>query len=222
MNPLAYCERLGPGYWAEPFNAVTNLAFFVAAFAAWRLWRRAGRGDRAVLALIALVALIGAGSFLFHTAPARWTALADVIPIQLFAFGYFWLAMRRFVRLGAVAGAVATAAFVIASFALQRWLAPLLPPGARGSAAYASFVVALFATAWLARRRAGEGPAEAAAPALALAGAVFALSLTLRSIDQAVCPALPVGTHFVWHLLNAVVVFVLLRGAIMARSRASR
>jgi len=32
-----YCERLGPGIWAEPINALTNLAFLVAAFAAWRL-----------------------------------------------------------------------------------------------------------------------------------------------------------------------------------------
>ena len=32
-----YCERFGPGIWAEPINALTNLAFLVAAFAAWRL-----------------------------------------------------------------------------------------------------------------------------------------------------------------------------------------
>ena len=32
-----YCERLSPGIWAEPINALTNLAFLVAAFAAWRL-----------------------------------------------------------------------------------------------------------------------------------------------------------------------------------------
>jgi hypothetical protein len=30
-----YCERLGPGLWAEPLNAVTNVAFFVAAWLAW-------------------------------------------------------------------------------------------------------------------------------------------------------------------------------------------
>jgi hypothetical protein len=32
FDPIdAYCERLGPGLWAEPLNAVTNLAFIVAA-----------------------------------------------------------------------------------------------------------------------------------------------------------------------------------------------
>ena len=223
MNVSAYCERLDAGFWAEPFNATTNLAFFVAAWAAWRLWRRRD-DDRAVLALILLVLLIGTGSFLFHTMPARWSALADVIPIQLFAFGYFLFAMRRFLGLGAMMVAAATAAFVVASFALQRWLAPMLPPGARGSAAYAAFVVALFATAWLVRIRTGQGAAASAAPARALAqaGALFAVSLTLRSIDQAVCTALPIGTHFVWHLLNAAVLFVLVRAAIVAGPRPSR
>jgi hypothetical protein len=31
-----YCERLTPGYWAEPVNAVTNMAFVVAAALVWR------------------------------------------------------------------------------------------------------------------------------------------------------------------------------------------
>jgi Ceramidase len=233
MNAWAYCERLDARFWAEPFNATTNLAFFLAALAAWNLWWRHDRGDRPVLALIALVLMIGIGSFLFHTMPAPWSARADVIPIQLFAFGYFVLAMRRFLGLGAIAAAAATAAFVIASFGLQRWLAPLLPPGtARGSAAYASFLLALFATAWLVRARTRENAISnvgarglggyGAACALALAGVLFAISLTLRSIDQAVCTAMPIGTHFLWHLLNAAVVFILLRAAMSSGPRAGQ
>jgi hypothetical protein len=31
-----------------------------------------------------------------------------------------------------------------------------------------------------------------------------------------VCPALPTGTHFLWHLLNAVVLFALLRTALLS------
>jgi hypothetical protein len=146
--------------------------------------------------------------------PARWSALADMVPIQLFAFGYFALAMRRFLHLGMLAAATATAAFLASSFGLTALLAPLLPAGARGSAGYASFLVALLATAWLARRS-REG---AAARGLALAGGVFAVSLTVRSVDQAVCPALPTGTHFLWHLLNAAVLFVLLRTALLSRT----
>ena len=32
-----YCERTGPGLLAEPVNAITNLAFLLAAAACWRL-----------------------------------------------------------------------------------------------------------------------------------------------------------------------------------------
>ncbi|MFT7390517.1 MAG: hypothetical protein ACI9ZH_000740, partial [Paracoccaceae bacterium] len=35
MDPMqaidAYCERLGPQFWAEPVNAATNLAFLIGA-----------------------------------------------------------------------------------------------------------------------------------------------------------------------------------------------
>ena len=36
-------------------------------------------------------------------------------------------------------------------------------------------------------------------------GAVLLIaSLTFRTLDQPVCGALPFGTHFLWHVLNAV------------------
>ena len=63
-----YCERTDASFWSEPLNALTNLAFLVAAILIAR-WARRERGrlswDAAVLA--ALAALVGVGSFLFHT-----------------------------------------------------------------------------------------------------------------------------------------------------------
>jgi hypothetical protein len=38
---------------------------------------------------------------------------------------------------------------------------------------------------------------------------VFALSLTFRSIDNALCVFNPVGTHFMWHTLNALMLYIL-------------
>jgi hypothetical protein len=48
-----------------------------------------------------------------------------------------------------------------------------------------------------------------------MAGIVFALSLTLRSLDGPACHAVPTGLHVFWHLLNAVVLYLLLRAAIL-------
>jgi multisubunit Na+/H+ antiporter MnhG subunit len=84
-------------------------------------------------------------------------------------------------------------------------------------AGYASFVIALFGVSLFARHR-----APTAARDLAVAGFIFAVSLTLRSIDQAVCPELPIGTHFLWHMLNAVVLYVLLRAAMRGNAKVSR
>jgi hypothetical protein len=52
---------------------------------------------------------------------------------------------------------------------------------------------------------------------LGLAAVIFAISLTFRTVDIAICPQFPLGTHFIWHILNAVVLYVLLRTALIAR-----
>ena len=51
---------------------------------------------------------------------------------------------------------------------------------------------------------------------LLVAAAVFAFSLFFRSIDSAVCPELPLGTHFLWHLLNGVLLYLSMRAWIMS------
>ncbi len=45
--------------------------------------------------------------------------------------------------------------------------------------------------------------AAATARGLALGAGLLVVSLTFRSLDEVLCPAIPVGTHFLWHLLNA-------------------
>ena len=40
-----YCERVTVSFWAEPLNALSNIAFLIAAYAALDLWRREGKND---------------------------------------------------------------------------------------------------------------------------------------------------------------------------------
>ena len=39
---------------------------------------------------------------------------------------------------------------------------------------------------------------------LAIGSAILVVSLTFRSVDEPICRALPIGTHFVWHLFNGL------------------
>jgi hypothetical protein len=75
-----YCERLEPGLWAEPFNAVSNLAFVIAAAVMWQRCR--GEGMAGVLCVSLFV--IGVMSGLFHTHAVVWTAMADSLSILIF------------------------------------------------------------------------------------------------------------------------------------------
>ncbi len=61
-----------------------------------------------------------------------------------------------------------------------------------------------------------DDEARRVARALLLAGGLFTLSLTLRTLDQPLCSAWPYGLHFLWHLLNATVLGLLALAALRA------
>ncbi len=185
-----YCERLGPGFWAEPLNAVTNLAFIAAAVWVWPRTRGMGR------VLAAVLAVIGVGSGLFHTFANRLTGLMDVAPILGFILIYVFAASRDFLRLPLWASALAAAAFV--PFAALT--APVFAriPGIGSSAGYAPVpLLILIYAAILARR------APRLAWGMAAGAGLLCLSILFRALDMPGCEAWPAGTHFLWHLLNA-------------------
>ena len=93
----SYCERLGPGFWAEPVNAVSNAAFLIAAFILWRKLR--GQGLPLAMGLVGILAAIGIGSFLFHSFATRWAALADVLPILIYILVYIYTAIYFLIKL---------------------------------------------------------------------------------------------------------------------------
>jgi Ceramidase len=207
-----YCERTGPALWNEPLNAATNLAFIVAAVLLLRALARAEPGARAdwgPWALIALVFLIGIGSALFHTLAVRWTALADVAPIALFILLATYLALRRLghcnILIG-LAGTLAVLGLAVGLSALLRF----------GGGAYLAALAAMLAIGLFIRLRRSR---PAGTMLLAAAG-IFAVSLTLRTLDGPLCGALPTGTHFLWHILNAAVLYLVTLAIIRHGERA--
>ncbi|WP_050523398.1 DUF6962 family protein [Pseudorhodobacter wandonensis] len=203
-----YCERPGPGFWAEPFNALSNLSFIAAALWAAVEARRRG-ADGVVWALIGMAALIGVGSFLFHTFANTWSEYADTIPIWSFVAAFVLVAMQRIGgvrprRIGVIAAAVAAVVIIVM---LASGEGESGPPGVlNGSEQYAPALLALLVFSLLSQRR--RHPMW---PWVWAATGVFCLSLVFRTIDIAICPSFAIGSHFLWHLLNGLMIGVLLQ-----------
>lgn len=187
----AYCERTDTSYWSEPVNAVTNLAFLIAGLVMWRRSMGAGR------VLAAVLFVIGIGSWLFHTHATAWAAMADSLPILVFTLIYIFLANRDFWGWPAWTAALGAAAYVPYSMALTPVFEAL--PFFAISSFYWPLPTLIFAYAFLLR-----GRAPVLARNLAIGAAILCVSLTARSLDQTLCAAFPLGTHFLWHILNAV------------------
>lgn len=199
-----YCERTDPGFWSEPLNAASNAAFLVAASLILRACRARGAVAPDARLLAALVALVGAGSFLFHTFATVWAGWLDVLFILAFIYVFLARYLARVAGWGWIATACGLAGYGLGARAIT---APF-PPGAfNGSTDYLPPLVALAVLAAGARVR--EHPA---AVRLALGAGLFAVSIGFRTMDLAWCAAWPLGTHAVWHGLNAVVLWLAATG----------
>lgn len=188
-----YCERLDFTFWAEPVNAVTNLAFIVVALI---MWRRSA-GVPLARALAAILFAIGIGSFLFHTLATVWAAMADTLPILGFILLYLFAVHRDVLGWPGWAAGLAILGFL--PYAVGVTVALQDVPFFGVSSFYWTVPILLVIYGALLWRR---------FPVLMrgfLVGAgILALSITARSLDEPLCAAFPVGTHLFWHLLNAV------------------
>ena len=207
-----YCERLGPGIWAEPINAFTNLAFLVAAVAAWRLANQYRLLSVETRLLIGLMVAIGIGSGLFHTFATSWARVLDVLPILLFQIAYLWIYGSRVIMMRTVYLAGLVMLFLIAAY-LGRQFPHLL----NGSLIYLPAFMLLLGLGIYHYHHARIEPTL-----LLWATAIFSVSLFLRSIDLAICRYLPIGTHFFWHLFNGLLVYLAFRGLLMNLSTSER
>lgn len=224
-----YCERsTSVALLAEPFNAASNAAFLLAALAALWLLLRRPKEDRSAdhYLLIVLVFLIGLGSLSFHLLATQTAELADIIPIDVFMLVYLGFALNRFLDMPpgwTVLTLIGFTAIVVLTTQLKCWGGGIGFPDAsvtgagkclNGSLVYLpalGAMVVIGGILWERKQRTGTY--------ILWAALVFAVSVTFRSLDMALCDAYTiqgqkVGTHFAWHLLNGLALFLLLRASL--------
>lgn len=207
----AYCERAGDTHLlGEPLNAVTNLAFIAAALIACRAWRSYPqftlRNSWDILLLMVTLSIIGVGSGLWHLVPNGRTLLMDVIPIVLFMNIYLLSAAVRLLGLRWLGALGLLAVFHALNIASETFLPRDV---LNGSIMYIpAFIMLGVIYAGLAKKR------DEARHLVSRATLLFLLSLSFRTIDLEICGTFPIGTHFLWHLLNACVLYLLLKALI--------
>jgi hypothetical protein len=197
-----YCERTDPSLWSEPLNALTNLAFLIAGIVLWQQ-ARGTRLQTELRVLATLVFGVGICSGLFHVFGTVWGMWLDVISIGIFILTYLHRYLRRIVLWPTWACWLGVLTFV----AIDRVVAAIGSLGLNGSEGYLlpAATLCLF-TLWSRLRK------TAATPWLGMATLIFIVSLTARTLDMALCEVWPAGTHFAWHLLNALVLYCCVRG----------
>jgi ceramidase len=205
-----YCERTDGSFWSEPLNAVSNVSFLIAAVIAWILIRRTSRrtglpvGE--LYALPVMIFLIFLGSSAFHTTATRWGLAADSGSIGIFMVYFialwpklYWDLPWRRAWLG---GPIFLAFTALVTVTLRQL------PGMYLAAFIGLLVLAgfLFFSKDPQRRPHWRWYLAAAL--------VFAVSLTARTLDEPLCGAMPIGTHYIWHALNGVVLYLVTYAAV--------
>ena len=203
MPVFDYCERLSSSFWAEPINALSNIFFILGAYLALKHLCKSRLEQRDIFSfglLIFVLTLIGTGSFLWHTYASPWAELADVIPISIFMHFYLYFFSRNIMNFSLL-----VSLFFVLSFALINYLfsSYINLDSLNGSIAYLPALLYLFIMAVIIQK-------TPYIRSFILAILTFSVSICFRTIDFMVCEFISIGTHFVWHTLNAIFLYKLI------------
>ena len=140
---------------------------------------------------------IGCGSFLFHTFAQTWAAILDVTPILIFILTYIYAANRRFLVWSKRMSITGVILFLPYQFLVVSILSSIQFLGS--SAQYVPVAILIFFYSALLHKSKTNLSRE-----LFVGATILSLSIFARTIDEPLCLIVSVGTHFIWHILNAI------------------
>lgn len=196
-----YCEA-GIGRLAtQPLNTLSNSAIFISAYFSYKLVISSRTRNRVIRLVLLVLILIGLGSTLWHGAPHYLTNWADTLPIAiLLVFVFYYLlgklfSEKKYVWSVLLIFLAAEAPFIFGIF-----------PSLNGFIPYA--VAFLFAFSIL------FSVLKKYKLSLKLPIAIITLFLTaffFRTVDLPLCRVFPAGTHFLWHILNSFMFYLVVK-----------
>ncbi len=199
-----YCETGHP--WlgmAEPVNTITNAAILIAAYFAYRYVKREKVGFSAdLVVLLFLLTWVGIGSALWHGLRTPWALELDWIPGVLFLLVLTVVWIRQMFA-GPASGWFAGVFGMVLMMLLTFWgvarfghALAQITPNLRFAPMFVTVTVFGIAMVTGTARKYGKGPAVLGVAILGCG--IFAA--VARSIDLLICPYVPTGTHFLWHI----------------------
>ena len=195
-----YCERTNGQIFDEPVNAISNIFFIIVSLSLIKILRK-NQSNKIYYIQPILIFFIGIGSFLFHLNPNIITLYSDVIPIFLFSLSFIFFFNRDVININYLNNALLFLLF----FFLFLFITPKLNYEIlNGSEFYfANYFFLTMYTIWLYLKKSDFFQ-------LLLLGFIFFnLSILLRSLDNHICEYFSIGTHFLWHFLNAYLLKIL-------------
>ncbi len=196
---------------------LSNLAFLYVAVAIYRYYStnedvmRRSIWDIKIMTF--LIFIIGVNSIVFHIYPTQLTELIDTVPIVMFIMIYFVSVIFRIGKCTKFQAGVCLVAFV----GFSHMLVSQFPRAMNDSIGYLSSMIALIVIAVYLHIR-----ARPSSQYFMLASLIGVVSLFCRVIDKEVCSVWPFGTHFLWHLCNASLLYILMKQVIRNVNREAR
>jgi hypothetical protein len=211
------CERHELGFVAEPMNVLSSFAFIAVAISIYRYYKKDEDLHRKwmwdVHALTFITFIIGINSVIFHAFPSPTTELMDTLAIVLFIILYFWSVLFRIGRCNLFQATICFIAFV----GFSHILVHQFPNALNDSIGYLSSMIALIMIAVHLHLKARPSSQH-----FMLAAIIGVCSLFCRAIDREVCDMIPIGSHFLWHALNATLLYILLKHLVRNVNREAR
>ena len=193
---VTYCERVHTGITGEPLNTASNLAYILAAWLLYRNWRQLEESEPAYLIFITLLTLLGMGSMAFHALPAQLTLLLDVVPIFMLMLFFCCLIQIRLLH-HSLTRIIPALLILLGSTVYLSTFGEILNGSLMYLPALLYCVLAIVLLKNVCRIE-----------QLTLAVTLLIAALIVRTIDNGLCAHLPVGTHFLWHLLTAAACYI--------------
>ena len=197
-NIFFYCERTSFDILSEPLNFFTNLCFII--FSVLLLFNKSILDKKYAL----LIFLIGVGSMLFHSIPNRLTGFLDVFFIISFIFYYIFTLYIK-LNIKKYISAIISIAFIVICFVFGIISKNTL----LGSSAF--YLPIIFHILFLYLYFLKNKKIYMYHNLFLFILVLFSFSLLLRSVDLYLCNLFFIGTHFIWHILNALVLYLLVK-----------